>query len=107
MSKVKIALITGLVFIVAVSMAIIPGCTTTTTETAAETTAAPAETTAAATTAAETTAAETAAAGGKTYDDFRAMATAGKYEGEPAKGHTLAFANIIKAFPFCTSVRIL
>jgi len=104
MSKVKIALIIGLVFIVAAAMAIIPGCKTTTTETAAETTAAPA-TTAAATTAAETTAAATtAAAGGKTYDDFRAMAVAGKYEGEPAKGHTMAFANIIKSFPFCTSV---
>ncbi len=32
------------------------------------------------------------------------MALAGKYDGEPAKGHTLAFANIIKSFPFCTSV---
>ncbi len=47
MSKLKIALIIGLVFIVAAAMVIIPGCRLPTT----------AETTAAATTAAETTAA--------------------------------------------------
>lgn len=104
MSKLKIALIIGLVFIVAAAMAIIPGCAAETAETTAaateaETTAAP-ETTAAETTAAETT----AAAGGTTYDDFRAMALAGAYEGTPAAGYTLAFANIIKSFPFCTSV---
>ena len=38
------------------------------------------------------------------YDYFISMAKAGKYENEPAKGHTLAFANIIKSFPYCTSV---
>jgi len=106
MSKLKIALIIGLVFIVAAVLAVAPGCKTETAETtAAETTAAEteAETTAAAE---ETTAAaeETTAAGGTTYEDFRAMALAGEYIGEPAKGHTLAFANIIKSFPFCTSV---
>ena len=62
-------------------MAIIPGCKTTT-----------------------ESAGQAATAGGKTYDEYRAMAVAGKYEGEPAKGHTMAFANIIKSFPFCTSV---
>jgi ribose transport system substrate-binding protein len=105
MRKIKAVLIIGLVLAMVVAFAVLPGCkTTTATETAAATTAA--ATTAAATTAAATTAAAetTAAAGGKTYDDFRAMAKAGKYEGEPAKGHTIAFANIIKSFPFCTSV---
>ena len=105
MSKVKVFFIIALVVAIVVTMAILPGCKTTTQETtttAAATTTAAQETT---TTAAETTAAETtAAAGGKTYEDFRAMAKAGKYDGEPAKGHTLAFANIIKSFPFCTSV---
>ncbi len=103
MSKLKIALIIGLVFIVTAAMVIIPGCKTATT---AETTAAAATVaeTAAATTVAETAAATTAAAGAMDYETFRAMAKAGKYDGEPAKGHTLAFANIIKSFPFCTSV---
>lgn len=104
MSKVKSYIILGIVLVLVVTMTILSGCKTTTEETtttAAVTTAAQ-ETT---TTAAETTAAETtAAAGGKTYEDFRAMAEAGKYEGEPAKGHTLAFANIIKSFPFCGAV---
>jgi hypothetical protein len=102
MSKLKIALIIGLAFIVAAAMVIMPGCKAATT---AETTAA-AATTAAATTAAATTAAAetTASAGAVDYETFRAMAKAGKYDGEPAKGHTLAFANIIKSFPFCTSV---
>ena len=40
-----------------------------------------------------------------TYEKFREMAVAGAYEGDPAAGHTMAFANIIKSFPFCTSVR--
>ena len=39
-----------------------------------------------------------------TYEKLREMAIAGAYEGDPAAGHTLAFANIIKSFPFCTSV---
>jgi ABC-type sugar transport system substrate-binding protein len=60
MSKVKIALIIGLVCIIAVAMVIIPGCKTTTT---AATTAA-ATTAAATTAAAETTAAATTAAAG-------------------------------------------
>jgi ABC-type sugar transport system substrate-binding protein len=60
MSKVKIALIIGLVCIVAAAMVIMPGCKTTTT---AETTAA-ATTAAAVTTAAVTTAAATTAAAG-------------------------------------------
>jgi ribose transport system substrate-binding protein len=39
-----------------------------------------------------------------TYEKLREMAIAGTYEGDPAAGHTLAFANIIKSFPFCTAV---
>ena len=105
MSKTRIGIIIGLVLVLVVTLTIIPGCKTTAqaTTTAAETT-----TTAQATTtaAAETTSAETTTtvAGGKTYEDFRKMAEAGKYEGEPAKGHKVAFANIIKSFPFCQAV---
>jgi ABC-type sugar transport system, periplasmic component len=59
--KIKIAIVLGLVFALAVVVAIVPGCKgTTATTTAAETTAA--VTTAAETTSAETTAAETTAA---------------------------------------------
>ena len=32
-----------------------------------------------------------------TYEKLREMANAGAYEGEPAAGHTMAFANIIKS----------
>jgi len=32
------------------------------------------------------------------------MAKAGVYEGKPAEGHTLAFANFLASFPFCKSV---
>ncbi|TET51847.1 MAG: hypothetical protein E3J58_01295, partial [Actinomycetota bacterium] len=32
------------------------------------------------------------------------MAIAEAYEGDPAAGHTMAFANINKSLPFCTSV---
>jgi len=39
-----------------------------------------------------------------TYEKLREMAKAGIYEGEPAAGHTLAFANILASFPFCASV---
>lgn len=106
MSKIKVLSILVLVVAVVLTMAVLPGCKTTvvaTTTAAAETTAAAAETTAAVT---ETTAdaAETTTAAAVDYESFRTMAKAGKYAGEPAKGHTLAFANIIKSFPFCTSV---
>lgn len=53
MKKTKIALVLGLIFVLAMAMAIIPGCKTTTTETVAETTTA-AETTVAATEAPKT-----------------------------------------------------
>jgi hypothetical protein len=105
MSKVKVLSILVLVVAVILTMAVLPGCkTTAATTTAAAATTAAAETTAAA---AETTAnaAETSLdTAGKTYEEFREMAKAGKYVGDPAKGHTLAFANIIKSFPFCTAV---
>jgi len=61
MRKTKIAIVLGLVFVFAITMAVIPGCKTTTAETTTAATTA-AATTAAATTAAETTAAETTAA---------------------------------------------
>lgn len=32
------------------------------------------------------------------------MAKADKYEGAPAAGHKLAFANFLTSFPFCKSV---
>jgi len=39
-----------------------------------------------------------------TYENLREMAKAGAYEGEPAKGHTLAFANILAGDEFCDKV---
>ncbi|MCK5566278.1 MAG: sugar ABC transporter substrate-binding protein [Actinomycetia bacterium] len=39
-----------------------------------------------------------------TYEALREMAKAGVYEGDPAADHTMAFANINKSLPFCTSV---
>ena len=39
-----------------------------------------------------------------TYEALREMAKSGIYEGEPVAGHTMAFANINKSLPFCTSV---
>ena len=39
-----------------------------------------------------------------TYEALREMAKTGAYEGDPAAGHTMAFANIIKSRPFCTAV---
>jgi ribose transport system substrate-binding protein len=37
-------------------------------------------------------------------DKLLAMARAGRYEGAPASGHKLAFANFLTSFPFCKSV---
>ena len=88
MKKTKIVLIAILALIMVATFVVLPGC----------------QTTAAETTAAETAAETAAAAGGTTYEDFREMAKAGAYIGEPAKGRTLAFANIIASFPFCQSV---
>jgi len=39
-----------------------------------------------------------------TYEKLREMAKAGVYEGSPAAGHTIAFANIIKSLSFPTAV---
>jgi len=98
MKKIKIVLFACLAIAIVASLAILPGCTETAQETSAsETTAAP-ETTAVET---ETT---TAGASLYTYEKLREMAEAGAYEGEPAKGHTLAFANFMKSFPFCAAV---
>ncbi|MES0341661.1 MAG: substrate-binding domain-containing protein, partial [Candidatus Humimicrobiaceae bacterium] len=38
------------------------------------------------------------------FEGFREMAKAGAYEGNPAAGHTMAFANIMKSLPFCTLI---
>lgn len=38
------------------------------------------------------------------YENLREMAKAGAYEGEPAKGHTLAFGNILAGDEFCDKV---
>jgi ribose transport system substrate-binding protein len=39
-----------------------------------------------------------------TFEKLMAMAKAEKYEGAPAAGHKLAFANFLASFPFCKSV---
>jgi ribose transport system substrate-binding protein len=99
MSKVKLVSLLGLVAAIIVSMVILPACaeeaapevvTETVVETVTETVT-------------ETVEVE-AAESPYTYEKLREMAIAGSYEGEPAAGHTMAFANIIKSFPFCTSV---
>ncbi len=105
MKRTKVIFSLGIVALIVLAFVLLPSCKTksTTETTAAETTVA--ETTSAETTSAETTGVDlTSIPKEKLYETFREMAKAGKYEGEPAKGHTLAFANIIKAFPFCTSV---
>lgn len=40
-----------------------------------------------------------------TYEKLREMAKTGQYEGEPAKGHKLAFANVIDGPAFCEDVK--
>ena len=39
-----------------------------------------------------------------TYEELRKMAKAGKYDGKPAKGHKIAFANLWKSLTFCNTV---
>lgn len=38
------------------------------------------------------------------YEKLREMAKSGVYDGEPAKGHSLAFANLLASVPFCSNV---
>jgi len=106
MNRSKLLLILSIVLLLVLTLVILPGCKTTV---ATETTAGAASTTiAAATTASETTAAPTettSAASLYTYENLRKMADAGKYEGTPAKGHNIAFANIIEGIDFSSQVR--
>ncbi|MCL5072609.1 MAG: substrate-binding domain-containing protein, partial [Actinobacteria bacterium] len=106
MNRSKLIFLLFIVLSLVLTLAILPGCKT---STATETTAAVASTTTAAvTTASETTAAptETTTAGSLyTYENLRKMADAGKYEGTPAKGHKIAFANIIEGIDFSSQVR--
>jgi len=99
MKKTKIALFICLVGVVGATFAILPGCKT---EAAQETTAP--ETVVVTETVVVKETVEVEKESPYTYEKLREMAKAGAYEGEPAKGHTMAFANIIKSFPFCTSV---
>ena len=39
-----------------------------------------------------------------TYENLKAMALAGEYEGTPAAGHILGFNNVLASFPFCQSL---
>jgi ribose transport system substrate-binding protein len=105
MKKVKLFLILCLAVAIVLSLAILPACKATTTETtAAATTAAPETTVAAVTTAApETTAAPAGAY--DYYDMLRASAIKNEaYADAPAAGHTLAFTNIMGGIPFCEAV---
>lgn len=99
MKKTKIALFICLVLVMVATFAILPGCKT---ETAKETSAP--ETVVVTETVIVKETVEVEKESPYTYEKLREMAKAGAYEGEPAKGRTLAFANIIKAFPFTTSV---
>ena len=97
MKKVKLITLIGMAVILVAALSILPACqgaTETVTETVVETVTE---------TVTETVEVE-AAESPFTYEALREMANAGVYDGDPAAGHTLAFANIIKSFPFCTSV---
>ena len=97
MKKVKLITLIGMAVILVAALSILPACqgaTETITETVVETVTE---------TVTETVEVE-AAESPFTYEALREMANAGVYDGDPAAGHTLAFANIIKSFPFCTSV---
>jgi ribose transport system substrate-binding protein len=99
MKKTKIALFVSLAVIMVATFVILPGCKTE----AAEETSAP-ETVVVTETVVVKETVEVEKESPYTYEKLREMAKAGAYEGEPAKDHTMAFANIIKSFPFCTSV---
>lgn len=95
----------SLILMLCITMGIglfLSGCKTTTGTTTVETTAA--ETTVGETTAAAETTAEVNQKDMFTYDKLREMAKAGKYEGEPAKGHKIAFGQLIGGYPFMISV---
>ncbi|MBM3699611.1 MAG: sugar ABC transporter substrate-binding protein [Actinobacteria bacterium] len=98
MKKTKIALLVCLSLIMVATFMALPGCKTGTApetvivkETVVETVI-------------EKVEVEVDADSPYTYEKLREMAKAGAYEGEPAKGRTMAFANAIKSFPFCLSV---
>lgn len=105
MSNLKKVFMLCFLTVIILTLVILTGCKTQTSATAA-TTAQETTTTAAQET--TTTAASTETTVDTkiqyTYEKLREMAKAGKYVGEPAKGHTLAFANYLASFPFCKSV---
>lgn len=99
MKKVKLITLIGLAVMLVVTFSILPACkeeaaVETVTETVVETVTE---------TVVETVEVE-AAESPFTYEKLREMALAGAYEGDPAAGHTLAFANIIASFPFTEAV---
>ncbi len=99
MKKVKLITLIGLAIMLVVTFSILPACkeeaaVETVTETVVETVTE---------TVVETVEVE-AAESPFTYEKLREMALAGAYEGDPAAGHTLAFANIIASFPFTEAV---
>ena len=99
MKKVKLITLIGLAIMLVVTFSILPACkeeaaVETVTETVVETVTE---------TVVETVEVE-AAESPFTYEKLREMALAGAYEGDPAAGYTLAFANIIASFPFTESV---
>ncbi len=98
MKKARLITFLGLVAALIATMIILPACKETAPEVVTETVV---ETVTE--TVIETVEVE-AAESPYTYEALREMAIAGAYEGDPAAGHTMAFANIIKSFPFCTSV---
>ncbi len=99
MKKVKLISLLGLAVMLVAALVILPACkdegtTEVVTETVIETVTE---------TVTETVEVE-AAESPYTYEKLREMALAGAYEGDPAAGYTLAFANIIASFPFTEAV---
>jgi ribose transport system substrate-binding protein len=99
MCKLKFIVVLCLAAIFVVTIVILPGCK----EEAAETTLAP-ETVIVKETVVETVIQEVEKESPYTYEKLREMAKAGAYEGEPAKGHKLAFANFLASFSVCQLV---
>ena len=99
MKKIKLVTVLGLIVGLVVTLIILPACK--------EEAAAPevvVETVIETVTETVTDTVEVVTESPFTYEKLREMADARQYEGEPASGHTLGFANLLKAFPFCTQV---
>jgi len=101
MKKARLIVALAAIAAMTITFAILPGCKEAEPETATETVV---ETVTETVTETVVETVEVESESPYTYEKLREMAIAGEYEGDPAAGRTMAFANIIKSFPFCTAV---